>query len=344
MPSPLGHGRLSVCLIVRNEERNLPGCLECAKLLADEIIVVDTGSKDHTREIAKAAGARVFEFPWCDNFSAARNESLRHALSDWILWMDADDRINEQDAGLIARLKRVSPRNVVYCFQVISVTEKGSQPAFMQMRLFPNRPELRFENRVHESIGRNAVKLGLRVDYTTLTVWHRGYHSEAAVQEKLQRNLRLIELDIADNPLSTPHLYQMAQTYWALGRADESIAQLMRITEIPKEKQQQRFVYEHAPAEIANKLFSLGRLNECMPWAEKALQLNAGNPVALFLKGEILRKNGDLNGARKQFQTLALERIEPHSIPIDIAGYKQRAVDRLKELETAVPPPAAPHG
>lgn len=336
MSSPIGSGKLSVCMIVRNEERNLPGALDCTKRFADEIIVVDTGSTDRTRDIIQSSGARLFEFPWCDNFSAARNESLRHAVHDWILWIDADDRIDEEDGNLISRLKRVSPREVVYCFQVISVSDKGNHPPFMQMRMFPRRPELLFENRVHESIGRNAMKQGLRVDYTSLKIFHRGYHSDASVQEKLRRNLKLIELDLAENPQNTAHLYQLGQTYAALGMPNESIREFKRIMDIPKQKQIQRFVYEHTPAEIASKYFDLGDLDQCLRWVETGLGMNSDNIVALYLKAEVMARKNQPDVAKALFHKVAYGACAPNSLPIDIPGYKKRAVLRIKELESGM--------
>src|SRR5712691_4689916 len=86
---------VSLCLMVRNEEANLAACLQSAADLVDETIIVDTGSTDGTRELAAKLGARVFEFPWCDDFAAARNECIRRATGDFIFWMDADERIDE---------------------------------------------------------------------------------------------------------------------------------------------------------------------------------------------------------------------------------------------------------
>ena len=89
---------LSLCMIVKNEEETLPQCLEPVKDVFDQIVVVDTGSEDNTVEIAKNYGAEVHYFPWIDDFSAARNESLKHATGDWIFWLDADDRMERQEA------------------------------------------------------------------------------------------------------------------------------------------------------------------------------------------------------------------------------------------------------
>src|SRR5260370_39275151 len=94
--------RVSLCLIAKNEAANLPNCVPSLLPLVHEIIVADTGSTDRTREVAAALGARVVDFSWCDSFAAARNESLRHATGDWILWLDGDEYF---DAGNQAKLK-----------------------------------------------------------------------------------------------------------------------------------------------------------------------------------------------------------------------------------------------
>jgi glycosyltransferase involved in cell wall biosynthesis len=86
---------ISLCLMIKNEEHNLPGCLQSAGDLVDEIIVVDTGSTDRTKEVAAGFRAKVFDLGWVDDFAAGRNECIHHATGDWIFWMDADERVDE---------------------------------------------------------------------------------------------------------------------------------------------------------------------------------------------------------------------------------------------------------
>ena len=116
---------LSLCMIVKDESAVLSRCLACAARFADEIIVVDTGSADDSKDIASRLGARVYDFEWRDDFSAARNYSFSLASSDYIMWLDADDIVEESDACLIralvegggfdvAMLKYVSG-NLCYC-------------------------------------------------------------------------------------------------------------------------------------------------------------------------------------------------------------------------------------
>ena len=91
-------------MIVRNEGHQLADCLSPVAELFDEIVVVDTGSRDDTREVARRFTGNVFNFPWCDHFSAARNESLRHADGEWIFWLDADDRISPENIAQLREL------------------------------------------------------------------------------------------------------------------------------------------------------------------------------------------------------------------------------------------------
>lgn len=98
---------LSVCLIVKNEEAVLSRCLDCVKKFADEIVVVDTGSEDRTAEIARGYTDKVYIYPWCDDFSKARNYSFSKATCDYIMWLDADDVVEDEDVAKILRLKSV---------------------------------------------------------------------------------------------------------------------------------------------------------------------------------------------------------------------------------------------
>src|SRR6478736_8097581 len=91
-------------MIVRDEEQNLEACLAPIADLFDEIVIVDTGSTDGTKEIARRFTPHVHDFPWCDDFSAARNESLKYATGDWIFWLDADDRLSPENVARLSNL------------------------------------------------------------------------------------------------------------------------------------------------------------------------------------------------------------------------------------------------
>jgi len=138
--------RVTIAIIAKNEEANLGDCLESVKGLGAEIIVVDTGSTDRTREIALEYGAKVFDFPWVDSFAAARNECLRHATGEWIFWMDADDRLDadnrEKLRALFAALGDENVAHVMKCL-CLKKTPEGVTPTGTEIdhvRLFRHYP------------------------------------------------------------------------------------------------------------------------------------------------------------------------------------------------------------
>src|SRR5579883_1951392 len=104
---------LSAAIIVKNEERHLPECLSSLAGLVDEIVIVDTGSTDRTREIAASAGARIFDFPWMGDFSAARNHALNQVRGDWTLYIDADERVRPE--SIAATLAQPDNPQTVAC-------------------------------------------------------------------------------------------------------------------------------------------------------------------------------------------------------------------------------------
>src|SRR5262249_9372195 len=125
-----GRPRVSLCVMVKNEEDNLPVCLGCAADLVDEVIVVETGSTDRTKEVALQARAKVFDFAWVDSFAAARNECLRHATGEWIFWLDADDRLDEENRGkLRALFAGLGWENAAYSMKCHSLPDPLSNTA-----------------------------------------------------------------------------------------------------------------------------------------------------------------------------------------------------------------------
>jgi tetratricopeptide (TPR) repeat protein len=162
---------ISLCMIVKDEEKFLSKCLESVKDYVDEIIVVDTGSKDKTKDIALGFGAKVFDFTWVDDFSKARNFSLTKATKDWILILDADEiihrkgmeRIGElinKDAGgyLLTQKNYTNDRNVTGFVLDKSEFFEGYYPSKI-VRLFKNSPGLEFKGRVHERVDDSVGKI-----------------------------------------------------------------------------------------------------------------------------------------------------------------------------------------
>jgi GT2 family glycosyltransferase/glycosyltransferase involved in cell wall biosynthesis/tetratricopeptide (TPR) repeat protein len=195
--------RISVCLIAKNEEKFLGQCLKSVRALASQIIVVDTGSTDRTVEIAKQLGAEVYSFPWCDDFSAARNAALEHATGDWVLILDGDEELTSNQEEIIAReLKAATVLG--YRLPIIDKGREQDGCSYVP-RLFRNAPGLFFVGRIHEqvfsSIQVRCQQWGLKHQLGKASLLHHGYTNEIMVsRNKIERNLRLLERAVEEMP------------------------------------------------------------------------------------------------------------------------------------------------
>ena len=197
--------RVSLTMIVRDEEDNLPKCLESVRGIFDEAVVVDTGSVDRTVEIAREFGARVFAFAWIDDFAAARNETLAHAIGDYVFWLDADDVVDPpQRAKLQTLLDGLQPAEpmgyVVRCACDPSPDGSGGETVVDHVRLFPRREDVRWSYRVHEQIMPALRRAGIPVRWTDLVVRHTGYVDLALRARKLDRDARILQEELKDRP------------------------------------------------------------------------------------------------------------------------------------------------
>lgn len=146
---------ISLCMIVKNEESVLARCLDSVRGIADEIILVDTGSTDATKDIARRYTDKVFDFVWVDDFAAARNVSFGHAGMDYCLWLDADDVIEEADRRRFLELKRtLSPDTDIVMLPYHTAFDGEGRPTFTyyRERLIRNHPAYRWTGAVHEVI------------------------------------------------------------------------------------------------------------------------------------------------------------------------------------------------
>lgn len=207
---------VSACMIVRNEAANLRRWLPLVRSAVDELIVVDTGSEDETAQVAAELGASVHHFTWCDDFAAARNESLRHATGRWILWLDADDELVLQSPDALRKLCQTLPDSVHGCWVAVqsTTTADGAAGASLrQWRLFRNGLDLRFKGRIHEQLWASPERGPLTlVEQSEVRVTHWGYSSDPeTMARKLARNRRLLELSIAEEPTEPMHHYALGK-------------------------------------------------------------------------------------------------------------------------------------
>jgi acyl-CoA synthetase (AMP-forming)/AMP-acid ligase II/Tfp pilus assembly protein PilF len=220
--------RLSVCLIVKNEERFIGQCLESIKGVADQIVVVDTGSTDRTVEIAQGYGAEIHSFTWCDDFSAARNAALQYATGDWVLSLDADEELPvESHAPLRQMLANESV--MAWRLPLFDVGNEENGHSYVP-RLFRNAPGLFFIGRVHEqvfySVDARRKEWGLDNRVGDAALRHHGYTKEIVRERgKVQRNLLLLERAIEEIPDDPSLFLNYGLELIRSGRMDDGLRQ-----------------------------------------------------------------------------------------------------------------------
>ena len=221
---PLREGlapRLSVCLIAKNEERFLDGCLKSVRGVADQVILVDTGSTDRTVEIARNHGAEVHFRAWDHDFSAARNAALLHARGDWVLILDADEEVSPaHHAALRALLTQ--PNAIAYRLPMVDVGREADGVSQVP-RLFRNAPQQFYVSRIHEqvyaSLELNREKWSMENLFGDAQLIHHGYQAEVVKsRDKIQRNLRLLEQANEEYPNDVNLLMNLGLELWRSGQ------------------------------------------------------------------------------------------------------------------------------
>ncbi len=320
--------RLSLCMIVRDNENTIEPCLKSIQPWVDEMIIVDTGSVDRTPEICRQYGAKMFEFPWCDDFSAARNESVKHAEGEWIFWMDSDDTIDAECGRKLRELADSShPKNIFgYIMQVHCPGPPGdpSMTAVDHLKMFRNLPELRFEHRIHEQIIPAIRRVGGEVTWTDIFVVHSGSdHSAEGRKRKLERDYRLLELDLKERPDHPFVLFNLGMTYADDEKYPEAIKYLKRCLEVshPEESQVRK-----AYALLINALAQDDRPAEAWEYCSKGLNFFPDDKELLFRQAMLHHHFGRLQEAKVTYSRVINEESERHftSIDVGISGYKAR--------------------
>jgi tetratricopeptide (TPR) repeat protein len=223
---------LSLCMIVKDEEAMLGQCLAAVRDHVDEIVVVDTGSTDRTIEIAREYGATVLEREWTGDFAAARNVSFDAATGDWLLFLDADEVLVDGDGPRLRELCGRTWREAFYLTETnhTGSLEDGTAVTHNALRLFRNRPEYRFEGRIHEQIAHRLPGfLPERFESTTVRIEHYGYLGAVRdAKEKSRRNIELLERQVAEG-MDSPFLhFNLGSEYAAAGDNPAALAAFQR--------------------------------------------------------------------------------------------------------------------
>jgi len=342
---------LSISMIVRDEALRLPAFLEAHAGLADEICITDTGSKDGTVEIASAAGCVVHAFTWCGDFAAARNAALRPCVGEWILSLDADERIEREDWPALRALMS-PPKERAYRMVTQNYTDQMGATGFVwsppddprrmgfpgwfpstKTRLFPNVPGVSFEGQVHEMPHQSLARLGIALHDSPIPVYHYPL-LEASVEARAAKQALYLELGIRKrdtNPNDPLAHHELGDQYLDLGRGAEAFQCYKEAVRL--EPENPRWL-----ADLGGVLLLMGQV----PQAIQALTLALARDPA----GEEVWRNLGVAHARRENwceardafeRALALNPVHPENrrylaIALEGCGERARAIALLEGL------------
>ena len=298
---------LSLCMIVKNEQPNLVRCLSSVKAAVDEIIVVDTGSTDRTKDIAAVFGAKVFDFAWDEDFSHARNFSLSKAGGNWILVIDADETVSSRDHERLRSLIRKSPKGIGgydlttrnYVIEPNTAGWTANDGSYrdeeagtgwypnLKVRLFRRDPRIRFSGAVHELVEPSMLGAGMKIVACDVPVHHTGKLDRVRVTEKGERYFLLGMKKIEETGGTPRAILELAIQAGELGRYDDAIRLWRRYLDGKPAQDVSR-----AYVNLINACLNADRFDEALaggPEGRSSRERHEGAPAELRRRG-ILRR------------------------------------------------------
>ena len=322
---------ISLCMIARNEERVLEACLGSAKGFFSQMILVDTGSTDRTREIAAEMGAEVHDFPWVDSFAAARNESMRHAAGKWIFWMDCDDTLPLKTIEQIQSAALTAPPDVMGFIVPVQFTDRGRDAGTKvdHVKLFRNVPGLVWEGHIHEQILPSMRELGGEIARLDCVVLHSGYDTSAEGQErKRERDFKLLKLDLEARPEHPFVNFNMGMTLHYVGDHAPAVHYLERSIRLAQPHESH---VRKAFALLAGSLSRLEQWEQTMRCLDEALATVGDDPELYLMRAEMREQLGDRRGALED--ALRIRDLEGAFQSIDmgvVSARRDALVERLR--------------
>ncbi|OPX35587.1 hypothetical protein B1H10_00915 [candidate division KSB1 bacterium 4484_188] len=281
---------ISLCMIVKNEEKFLPGCLESVQNLVDEIVIVDTGSTDKTQDIARKFDAKLYNFKWRNDFAEARNYALERCSSSWILYLDADERLPEKYHTLLREQISLNDAEALYLKVYSSVSGiLGNVPHIQAYpRLFRKIPGAQFEGKIHEQITPSLKRLNARFKYVDATIEHLGYaQDDYVLKQKIERNLALLADQIQKEPRNAYAHFQMGQTLLLNQKIEEGKLYLLKALNFHSLPSN---LTSTALLMLANEYFKDEDYDIALGHIEKAIQLSPRQRLGYFLQSECYAK------------------------------------------------------
>jgi glycosyltransferase involved in cell wall biosynthesis len=276
---------VSLCMIVKDEEDFLSQCLRSAEGVVDEIVIVDTGSSDTTLEIARSHKAKIVQHRWKEDFSDARNVSLAHATSEWILYLDADEVLDVRSAErLTEMLSHTTHFGFFFC--IYNIKENGFVTGrHFTIRLFRNLKGVRFAGKIHELV----VPMGTRA-YAGMRIYHYGYDLEPGIMKrKKERNAHMLEQALTENREDPVLRYHLANTHRLLGNYEKAIEHATRGMELMEKTGDKNPLYLTIIHLLAEVCCQLGEWDKAEAHCVKALGIRDDFIDALYTLARVYR-------------------------------------------------------
>ena len=295
----MSHGLpISLCMIAKNEEFFLDAALKSARsvLGLGEMVIVDTGSTDRTKSIALENGALVFDFEWCDDFSAARNFAADQAQNDWILVLDADEEVISADLRELEAF--IKDEGFVGAVTRIELTNKSNNP---ESRLY-NKNNYRYNGIIHEQITPLSDHLKT-INLVPIHIIHHGYLPEfKKAKGKLDRNERLLIKELSANPGDPYLLYQLGKCYVDGGRNLPQACECFEKALSGAPDLRLQYAYDLIEC-YGYALINIGQYDKALRLMEGYARFYGGKPQFRFLSAHILQNNGMFIEAVEKYES-----------------------------------------
>ena len=337
---------ISLCMIVKNEERFLAECLDSVKDLVDEINIVDTGSTDRTVEIARSYGANIIFREWRKDFAWARNEAIAMATRRWTLVLDADEELVRESAGLLKSLRTTPAGLACVYINIVNTIEDATGAGTMShrlIRIFPTNPVLRYTGVIHESLARTDGGDMVAV-LTPITILHKGYTGEMlAGREKDARNKPLLARAYEENGEDSFALFNFGNSAICSGDVEVGVEVLERMLAAATVE---KIYFPLAYLMLAQTYCeSMGKNDVALEWVDKGIEKFPHDAGLKFTRGQVLVKLNRIEEARQLFEealdmreqmaftVMTDEEIFEWKIFYAIAGTYERVKDFEKAIE-----------
>jgi glycosyltransferase involved in cell wall biosynthesis len=286
--------RLSAALIVRDESNFIEGCLDSLVGRADEIILVDTGSCDDTIEKARRFPVKIFHFPWTGDFSAARNFALQQATCDWILYIDADERLRLPDPNVHKAILE-TPNTVAWSLRFCP---RVDWTPYAELRLFRNDPRIRFQGVIHERV-HETIELITGAEQTalcSLEIHHLGYEADQA--RKNPRNIPLLRRRLELDPTHLYSWWHLGQSFSLAGDIDAALATWNRGLAIARVIPERERRLCDAQCVLSLIKLHIKRQTSVGPLLDEAIEFYPEHLALRWIQATLMLRDGDLNSAK----------------------------------------------